>query len=372
MGPTSVLVMVLLATAITGLAAATASRRRHGGRPARGRDAALLVLGQVLLAALVVAPAPPPSARASRPDIHLWAARRVAGTHPATAHPVLGTGGPGSLDAALAALRRSRHLTGSVVTDITVPGRRTGYRWPARVYLPAQYFSATDARRTFPVVELIAGSHSRPGSIFGSIPLQKSFDTAIARHTLPPVIGIAPTRNPVPMPDRQCIDEPHGHAVATYLGVDVPRSVPHLLRARTDRAGWATMGTSSGGYCAADLALRNPTRFSTVVSLSGYFSGPIDNVRQGMVDPSPTPAERLANTPIHQVRKVTQPMSFVLVSARDDTEEYRELMRFAAVVRTLPSDGVSTIVTPSGGHSSAAWRPVMSQILGGLGRCLTG
>jgi enterochelin esterase-like enzyme len=354
MGPTSVLVMVLLATAITGLAAATASRRRHGGRPARGRDAALLVLGQVLLAALVVAPAPPPSARASRPDIHLWAARRVAGTHPATAHPVLGTGRPGSLDAALAALRRSRHLTGSVVTDITVPGRRTGYRWPARVYLPAQYFSATDARRTFPVVELIAGSHSRPGSIFGSIPLQKSFDTAIARHTLPPVIGIAPTRNPVPMPDRQCIDEPHGHAVATYLGVDVPRSVPHLLRARTDRAGWATMGTSSGGYCAADLALRNPTRFSTVVSLSGY------------------PAERLANTPIHQVRKVTQPMSFVLVSARDDTEEYRELMRFAAVVRTLPSDGVITIVTPSGGHSSAAWRPVMSQILGGLGRCLTG
>jgi hypothetical protein len=60
-------------------------------------------------------------------------------------------------------------------------------------------------------------------------------------------------------------------------------------------------------------------------------------------------------------------MSFVLVSARDDKSAYHSLQQFAAIVRSLPQDRVTTIVTPSGGHHVAAWLPALPQILAALG-----
>ena len=374
---------VVLAAVAVGLVAQAAFVRRRGRW--RMRAAGLLAAGALLVVVVVVlslgvvggvgpwSTRSSPRAASGPPAVGVWSgptpsgSARSGSTRPGAVQPVLGRGGPGSLDARLAAVRRARHGTGSMVTDVTVPGRRTGYRWAAAVYLPAQYFAAGDAHRTFPVVELLGGSRSRPHSIFQSIRLQRSFDAAIAAHRLPPVIGVAPTRNPVPTPDRQCLDEPHGPATATYLAEDVPAAIPRLLRARTDRAGWALLGTSSGGYCAANLALRHPALFATVVSLSGYFSGAIEDRRAGMADPVPTAAERLANTPLDRVRKVRQAMSFVLVSARDDRECLRELDRFAAVIRGVPGDRVTTVVTPSGGHSPSAWHGAMQQILGYLG-----
>ena len=281
------------------------------------------------------------------------------------ARTVLGTGRPGKLDARLAAARQRVHGRGSLLADITVPGRRTGYRYGAEVYLPAAYFARSNAHRTFPVVEVLAGSRADPGSLFRAVSLQSKLDRAIAAGTMPPVIAIGPTRNAVALPDEQCLDNPHGYKMLTYLADDVPQALPTLLRARTDRGGWATMGSSSGGYCAANIAVRRPQQFSSVLSLSGYFSGAIN--RGKMSDPSPTAAERRANAPLYQITKVTQPMSFVLVSARNDTEELQELRAFARVLRDIPADHVTTFVTASGGHSAAAWLPWFPQIMAAFG-----
>ncbi|HEV7756412.1 MAG TPA: alpha/beta hydrolase-fold protein [Mycobacteriales bacterium] len=374
MTPTSSTFLALLGLALVGVTGTTVIAWGRGRRLRRTRNLGLLALGQLLAATLLL----------SLVNVHenfypTWSdvfgtggpgGLVVVASGPGlTVAPArspdsaLGTGPAGRLDRALTVARAARHGTGSLVADVTVPGPRTGYRWRARVYLPALYFSPRARHRTFPVLELFGGSGSPPGAAFGSVPLQRSLDTAISAGTLPPIIAISPTRNPVRLPDTQCIDDAHGFREFTYLARDVPAVVPTLLRARRDRGGWATMGFSSGGYCAADLALRRPEQYATAVSLSGYFSGPIDAFP--MVDPAP--ADRLRDTPLTTVRQVRQPMSFVLVSARDDTSAMTELRQFAAAVHTIPGDHEVTITTAAGGHTSLAWRGAMPAVLAALG-----
>ena len=53
-------------------------------------------------------------------------------------------------------------------------------------------------------------------------------------------------------------------------------AVTAQFRVRTDRAGWAILGTSTGGFCAANLAMRHPDRYAAAASLSGYFTAITD------------------------------------------------------------------------------------------------
>jgi enterochelin esterase-like enzyme len=255
-----------------------------------------------------------------------------------------------------------------MVTDIVVPGKRTGYRWPARVYLPQEYFSPAAAHRTFPVVEMIAGGGGGPLSPFHSLPLQRTFDRAIAAGTLPPLIAVAPTRNPVRIPDSQCLDDPHGFKVFTYLADDVPASLRTLLRVRRDRAGWVAMGASSGGFCAANIAMRRPEVFSTVLSLSGYFSGPLNGFPMG--DPLRSARDRRVNSPLDAVRHIRQPMNFILVSALDDRPAVQELKQLVGVLRRIPDDHAVVITNPTGGHTSVPWLATLPTIIGALGHDL--
>ena len=274
---------------------------------------------------------------------------------------VLGTGVTGSLDAAL---RREHPGPGSFETDIVIPGRRTGYSYPAHVYLPADYFARSAAHRTFPVVEMFSGTESTPMQIFTSLPLRRWLDEEIASGKLPPLIAVVPTRNAVKLPDTQCLDDPHGFKMFTYLADDVPESVQQLLRARQDRGGWATLGASSGAYCAVNIAVRRPARFSAAVSYGGYFSA----LNEGnTIDPTKGDP---ANSPMTMVTKIRRGMSFDLVSARDDHYSYHQLRTFAETVWALPGDHMVVHVTPKGGHHSKAWYDVIPTTLTELGQDL--
>lgn len=379
MGPTSQGFLIFLLGAIAVVVVATAVLWNRGRLLRRTRNAGLLIVGEVLVAALLL----------TAVNIHeqfysSWSevfgingpgGVAIVSTGPALKTgsaglpvTVLGQGRAGTLDARLTALRRSHHGRGSLVTDIIVPGRKTGYRWNAQVYLPQAYFSAADAHRTFPVVEMFSGGGGGPASLFGALSLQRSFDRAIAAGTLPPLIAIAPTRNPVRIPDMQCLDDPHGYRTFTYLAYDVPTALHSMLRVRHDRGGWATLGNSSGGFCAANVAMQRPEQFATVVSLSGYFSAPLSGFPLG--DPLHGPAQQLANSPLHQLPTIRRTMNFVVVSARDDTDAMREIGLLQKEVATIPSAHVVTITSPTGGHSSIPWRETLPAMLSSFGRFL--
>src|ERR1700730_8496459 len=74
-------------------------------------------------------------------------------------------------------------------------------------------------------------------------------------------------------PGPQFQDCVNGPAVndETYLTKDVRTDVYARYRVSHDPFQWGLAGYSSGGYCAANLALHHPGSFGAAAVLSGYF-----------------------------------------------------------------------------------------------------
>ena len=69
--------------------------------------------------------------------------------------------------------------------------------------------------------------------------------------------------------DTECTDVPSGPQALAFFAQDVPLAIAGHYRVQ-DR-GWGAIGDSTGGYCAAKLAMLHSDVFTAAVTLSGYF-----------------------------------------------------------------------------------------------------
>lgn len=138
------------------------------------------------------------------------------------------------------------------------------------VFLPPQYFQKGHENERFPVVETIAGYPGDVPQLVDRLGYPAELNKQVAAGRARPMILVLMRPTLVPPRDTECVDIPGGPQTLTFFSKDVPALVKKDLRA-TD-TGWGAMGHSTGGYCAAKLAMTNPEQFSTAVSLSGYFT----------------------------------------------------------------------------------------------------
>jgi len=176
------------------------------------------------------------------------------------------------LAAWVAAARRRSGPGRGVVAPPVFAGGRTGHRLPALLYLPDAYFTSPPAGQRFPVLQLLAGYPGTVESWTRSIGLADALDVQIAAGRLPALIAVAAEQNPLRGRDSECVDGADGSRAETFLARDVPEILLKHLPVAADRADWALMGYSTGGYCAVNLALRNPHRYAVAISLSGQFT----------------------------------------------------------------------------------------------------
>lgn len=156
--------------------------------------------------------------------------------------------------------------------SVTLPGAQSGITRKGYVWLPPQYGEAAFAHTRFPVVELLHGYPGRPADWITGLALTRVLSAEIAARRLGPMVIVLPTINPADWPGSQeCTDEVDGPRDATYLGVDVPADIARSFRVVPPGPSWAIGGFSTGGYCAAMLALRTPRAFGAVVDLDGYL-----------------------------------------------------------------------------------------------------
>ena len=147
---------------------------------------------------------------------------------------------------------------------------RSGYVW-----LPPQYREAAYAHTRFPVVELIPGTPGQPSDWVRNIHVTTMLAALTAsRHIGPMVVIMAPSNPPVGSGNgEECTNKPiKGPQDATYMGRDVPADVAAAFRVYPPGPRWAVGGFSSGGYCAAKLAVGYPKTFGAVADLDGYLS----------------------------------------------------------------------------------------------------
>jgi S-formylglutathione hydrolase FrmB len=236
----------------------------------------------------------------------------------------------------------------------TYTGPRTGITAPVYVWLPPQYDEAAYAGKRFPVIELLPGF---PGSVrnwFTNLDVLALMKQEIAGGAAEPAILVAPTMQVRPGLDTDCTDLPGGPRVETWASADVQQLVTTHFRARTDRFGWAAMGYSEGGFCAAKLAVQHPGRYGSAVSLSGYFTPSAKAVTR-------SPALFDANNLLRLLRTHRPAVSLLVMGTRQDGDTAPDIQRLRAVAQA-PTQVFSSIL-PAGGHNPGVWNSMLPQAL---------
>ncbi|HEY6796565.1 MAG TPA: alpha/beta hydrolase-fold protein [Kineosporiaceae bacterium] len=276
-------------------------------------------------------------------------------------HPAVHGGSVAIRDDPSGSLRlRPDHLTAT----FTVTGARSGIRADVLVQVPAAYFDPAQAKHRFPVIEAFHGYPGRPQQWVQGMGLGRVLAEGAAAHRMAEAIIVVPDVQLPVGTDSECVDA--AVRVETWAAVDVPGWLVATFRVQPDRGSWATIGLSSGGWCAASSALLHPDRFGAAIVLGGYF-------RPEFPGTSPFPPSSPAAQRYDLVRlaRTTPPdVAVWLETSPADKVSWSTSSAFVAAARSPLT--VQAVTLPNAGHRFSVWQGLLPRALDWLGRTAPG
>ncbi|GAA4489159.1 alpha/beta hydrolase-fold protein [Actinoallomurus oryzae] len=249
------------------------------------------------------------------------------------------------------------------IDSVVIHGARTLISEPAFVYLPPQYLTPADRTR-FPVIVAFTGYPGDAQNLITHLRLPTTVAQEIAAGRMPPAIVVMLRPTVAPPRDTECTDVPHGPQAETFFAQDVPAALASAYRTADRATGWGAMGDSTGGYCAAKLAMRHSDRYAAGVSLAGYYHALQDFTTGDLYGRSR--AYRDENDLLWRLRHLpSPPVSLLLTTSRVGEKDYAQTRRFLALAR--PPMRVASITLPFGGHHFSTWRRELPPALRWLG-----
>ncbi|HKS98683.1 MAG TPA: alpha/beta hydrolase-fold protein [Rugosimonospora sp.] len=241
---------------------------------------------------------------------------------------------------------------GSRVVAFTVVGRASGITVSAYAYLPPGYDAPAHQHTLYPVVEAVDGFPGSPHTWLVSLNAAGILDKEILSGRMAPTVVVFPYQYTNPAHDGECVNALGGQQWETFLTRDVRAATASEFRVRTDRAGWGIVGTSTGGFCAVNLALRNSAMYAATASLSGYFWALIDHTTGALYKNNAQ--LRMLNSPLWRITHLPIPdMPVYIAAAKDDKDALDNLNKFVAAAK--PPLQVTTVLVPQGGHTGGVW-----------------
>jgi len=259
-------------------------------------------------------------------------------------------------------------VSSSGVISYTVKGPLSGIVGTVVVQLPPGYSGPGNASVRYPVIEAFQGY---PGSALfwidtmnlGGVAAQQ----AAAKRMGPALIVSPQVEVPVGV-DTECVNgSPGNPQLETWLAQDVPNWVAQTFRVRTDRASWAAIGLSAGGWCAAMVAMLHPAQYAAAIVMSGYFRpefGPF-------YDAYPA-GDRLAARYdlVALSRRKPPPVAIWLETSHADAVSYGSSAAFLRAAK--PPLAVDATVFQNAGHRISLWQGVLPGSLAWLGANVSG
>ena len=268
-------------------------------------------------------------------------------------------GGAGNLGVITAATSTTALRSGRLGW-VQFPGRLSGYSRRGLVYLPPQYSEARYARLRFPAVELFHGTPGTPLSWSTVLRVGQVADSLLARHLIGPMVLVMPAINGTGHSYQDCVNGPAVND-ETYLLKDVRNDILARYRVSHDPYQWGTAGYSSGGYCAANLALRHPASFGAAAVLNGYFRA-ADGPAAGALNNSPS--LEAANSPLYAAERLTAnstPLpAFWVAAGLNDKADYSAATTFTTAMNRFQQ---VPLVKLNAGDTANAWSAALPAAL---------
>ena len=248
-------------------------------------------------------------------------------------------------------------------------GERTGISVSRDyIYLPPQYFQRAYAHARFPVVLALTGYPNDTWSIVKRLALPATAARMVAAKKIKPAIYLMMNVSPALPRDTECTNVPAGLQVFSFFAVDVPQAMEQMFRVQAGRSGWATLGYSTGGYCAAKLAMLDPGQFGNAVSMAGYYSA-IQDQTTGDLYGGSAGYQNENNLNWRLEHLPAPPVSVLVTSSRVGERSLPGTLAFLQLIHP-PMHGYSLIL-PQGGHNYRTWDRQLPQSLQWLSKRLT-
>jgi enterochelin esterase-like enzyme len=263
---------------------------------------------------------------------------------------------------------QARAAAAGVVLRVTIHGEYTGIVGADDyVFLPPQYFQPGFRGARFPVILTFTGYPNDPLNLMRLLNLPAIAARLGAAGKIRPAIYVMVNPSVALPRDTECTNIPAGLQVATFFGTDVPLAVERTFAAKAGRSGWATIGYSTGAYCAVKMAMLYPSQFTAAVGLSGYYVADEDRTTGDLYGGSLGYRHendldwRLTHLP-------APPVSVLVASSASGEKSLPGTLGFLRLVKP-PMRGYALIL-PRGGHNYYTWRRELPQSLEWLSRRL--
>ncbi len=275
--------------------------------------------------------------------------------------------GPG-LQAPAAASLPPLPAPGQRVQTFQFTGAHSGLSGRVVVSLPAGYQDPANAARTYPVIEAFHGFPGSPEVWIHGVNLVPSIDAMSGQHVMSDAIVVAPQIEFPPGTDTECVNGGKGAPqVETWLATDVPDQMASVLRVGRDRASWAAIGFSSGGWCAAMAVMLHPDVFGVGIVLGGYTS---PEFGKSYV---PFPAGDAAGNRYDLVALAKSAPPAVALWLQTSKRDSLSYTGSAALLKAAhPPLSIESRVDLNAGHRMSVWADVVPQALTWLGATAPG
>jgi hypothetical protein len=252
------------------------------------------------------------------------------------------------------------------VESVTITGVRSQLASHAFIYLPPQYFQAAYRRRAFPAAEVFTGFPGTDLNLLKGLDFPARQLTEVQAHRGRPTVLVM-LRPSVSFPrDTECTDVPSGPQALAFFAQDVPLAVAGHDRVQT--RGWGAIGDSTGGYCAAKLAMLHSDVFTAAVTLSGYFHTLRDSTTGDLWGGSRV-LWNLNNLEWRLRHLPPPPVSLLVTTAKDEagSSGYADSRRFLVLAHTAGAPlRVDSLVLDHGGHNFTTWNAELPRALSWL------
>ena len=250
---------------------------------------------------------------------------------------------------------------------VSVPGPTSGVTGSVVLWVPRSYTQPGSAHRLYPVVEAFHGVPGGPFEYVQGMNLGGMVAGLARDRRMSEAILVMPDSTPHHL-DTECVNGGSaGPQMEDWLTRDVPSWVRSHLRVATDAQSWATMGLSTGGYCAAMATMLHPDTYGAAIELGGYLA-PVFDAHYRPFAPGSAAWDRYDL--VKRATAAPPPVQLWVETSKSDTLSYPGNARLIATA-TAPLR-VTADVLPHAGHRMAIWVGVMPTAFTWLGSSLSG